>query len=242
MGRLTSSRCTLGCMRPWWGLLLVASCRLHFDVAPQADADATPSLLCDVSDARLMACYRFENGGADSSVHGNHATVSGVTFVPGVVGMAAQLTAGSSIQIAEDATLDFSTELTMEAWIRPTSFATAPFVLDNDYQYGVYLTSEGHLACSLVPYESYVGPEIPLDTWTHVACTYDGAALRLWIDGSEVAMVPVTGVLDQGSTTGLTLGADNPDGGFEFLGLLDQVALWRAALTAEELCRSADSC
>lgn len=106
----------------------------------------------------------------------------------------------------------------------------------------MYLTSDGHLACNLVPYESYVGPEIPLDTWTHVACTYDGAALRMWIGGSEVAMVPVTGPIDQGSTAGLTLGANNPGGGAEFLGMLDQVGLWRAALRAEELCRSANSC
>lgn len=190
-----------------------------------------------------MACYGFDNGGADSSVHANHATPVGVTFVPGKVGMAAQLTTGSSMHVAESATLDFSTELTMEAWIRPASFATSPFIVDNDFEYGLYLTSDGRLGCSLVPHESYVGPDqIPLDTWTHVACTYDGAALRLWIGGFEVSTVPVTGAIDQGSTTGITLGADNPGGGAEFLGLLDHVALWRGALTAQELCTLADSC
>ena len=231
--------------------MLVAGCRIHFDAVAESDAevdadmdaDANTIPLCDVSDPRLMACYRFENGGADSSVHANHATGAGVTFVPGVVGMAAQLTDSSSMQVAEAATLDFTTELTIEAWIHPTSVELAPFVVDNDFQYGMYLTSDRRLVCVVVPHGGYAGPvEIPLDAWTHVACTYDAAALRVWVNGAEVAMVPLTGEIEQGSTTGITIGGDNPDGGAEYLGLLDQVALWRAALTAEELCASANSC
>lgn len=227
-----------------WVLLLVSGCRLNFDVLPDTSAPDTKTIpLCDVSDARLMACYRFEQAGVDSSVHANHATPVGVTFVSGVVGMAAQLAVGSSLSVPESATLDFTTGVTLEAWVWPASSSVGTqYILDSDNQYGLW-SFDGRLGCSLVPYGTFDAPDLlPLQTWTHVACTYDGSAVRLWVDGSEVAMTPQTGPLDQSSTTGITLGADNPSGGEELIGLIDEVAIWRGALTAPELCASAGSC
>lgn len=74
--------------------------------------------------------------------------------------------------------------------------------------------------------------------WHHLAFTYDGTSLRLYIDGREDCMANL--VLDtQGSTLviGRTL-PDHADGNF-FEGLLDDLRIYDRALTPEEIAQLA---
>jgi hypothetical protein len=67
----------------------------------------------------------------------------------------------------------------------------------------------------------------PSSRWHHLAMTYDGAALRLFLDGQEAASTPAWGTLS-GTGTAITVG------GGKFYGHVDQVAVWDAALTAAD--------
>ena len=71
------------------------------------------------------------------------------------------------------------------------------------------------------------------DVWTHVAASYDGAHLRLFVDGAEAGSVPKTGRLDTNASAAVWIGANPPDGYAAFRGLIDDVRIYRSALTAD---------
>ncbi len=67
------------------------------------------------------------------------------------------------------------------------------------------------------------------DTWYHVVGAYDGATMRLYLDGAEVASQPVSGALAGGNTIELSHSGETLDG------LLDEVIIYRRALNAAEV-------
>ena len=71
------------------------------------------------------------------------------------------------------------------------------------------------------------------NTWTHLATTYDGATLRLYVNGVQVASKAQTGSLAT-SASPLTIGGDPLDGQY-FKGRIDEVRVYRAALSQSEI-------
>lgn len=79
-----------------------------------------------------------------------------------------------------------------------------------------------------------VSPDpVPRNVWTHVACTYDGTALRLYLDGARVAAVPDPAPLPD-TTALLTIGA-SPGGAMGWSGAADEAAVYDRALSAAEI-------
>src|SRR5439155_230474 len=70
------------------------------------------------------------------------------------------------------------------------------------------------------------------NTWTHLAVTYDGATLRLFVNGTQVNTTPATGSL-QTVTTPLRIG--NNTYGESFQGRIDDVRIYNRAQTAAEI-------
>jgi len=72
--------------------------------------------------------------------------------------------------------------------------------------------------------------------WHHVAAVYDGAEMRLYLDGEEVAAVAKTGPVDAGLTAEVALGNQPPGAGSRpFDGQLDELRLYRRALASAEI-------
>ena len=135
----------------------------------------------------------------------------------------------SRVTVADAAPLHLSTAMTLEAWVKPSGAGSA------DWQALIY-KGVRHLfsgACP-IPRRAIAGATIggglvlvtrpsalPAQTWTHVAVTYDGATLRLFVNGTQVASQPATGALDV-SASPLEIGGSLVDGG-PFAGLIDDV-------------------
>lgn len=66
--------------------------------------------------------------------------------------------------------------------------------------------------------------------WYHVGATYDGATLRLFVNGSEVASSILTGAIAADATL-LTIGRNPTGGTFYFNGKIDEVRIFNVALT-----------
>src|SRR5262249_33386197 len=78
------------------------------------------------------------------------------------------------------------------------------------------------------------GPAVTAGTWYHVAVTYDGAALVLYVNGVAVGQVAASGPVNLG--TGLWLGGYPVAGGnYGFNGLVDEAAIYGHALTAAQV-------
>jgi Concanavalin A-like lectin/glucanases superfamily len=72
-----------------------------------------------------------------------------------------------------------------------------------------------------------------LNAWTHLATTYDGAILRLYVNGMEVGSQPGGGNI-QVSTGRLRVGG-NAVWGEWFAGRIDEVRIYNRALNPAEI-------
>ena len=147
--------------------------------------------------------------------------------------------------------------LTLEAWFRPGSWAGAgyePIVekpclqhVAPHYQYTLGATGEAYpgvydhrfnAAAAIVPDYPKDDVHTPLGFWSpgrwyHVAATYNGASITLYINGSPVDSCPVSGPLAAFDTP-LTIGHHlNFRSGL--IGVIDEVRVWAVARTSEEI-------
>lgn len=199
-----------------------------------ASIDAPPPF-CDATDTTLIACYAFEGTTTDGSPNHLDAASAGVTFVPGVVGMSAVASAQTQMTVAQNPLID-PANLTIEAWINaplPATGARAG-IIDNEGAWGFFLHEQGELQCITA---SNVTANVPANTWTHVACTYDGANRKIYVNGVVVDTTALTGSLPAG-VQGMALGANSPSGN-QLGGDLDQLRVFSAARTDAQIAADA---
>ena len=72
-----------------------------------------------------------------------------------------------------------------------------------------------------------------MNTWTHLAATYDGATMRLYVNGVQVASRAQTGTIAT-STNPLQIGGDSLYGQY-FAGMIDEVRVYNRALSVTEI-------
>lgn len=202
-----------------------------------------------------LAWYRAE-GNANDSAGNNHATLrNGATIVPnGLSGQAFSFTGGNqAVATAGPVLTNAYGQLTLEAWVYPTQHGHdlgQPYgrtvvartdvdgfalrVYDGQLQPDLRLTSGNALF--------QVGPVLPLNTWTHLAVTYDGSSIASYINGALVDSRPFTGTIRNTANTGtvLAIGNDPNVGTFtsndiKWLGLIDEVGIHARAMSATEL-------
>jgi Concanavalin A-like lectin/glucanases superfamily len=73
----------------------------------------------------------------------------------------------------------------------------------------------------------------PVNRWSHLALTYDGASLRLYLNGAQVASRAVSGDIKR-TKNPLWIGGNHPYGEY-FDGLIDEVRVYDRVLTPSEL-------
>ena len=76
--------------------------------------------------------------------------------------------------------------------------------------------------------------ELPLNIWYHAAATYDGATMRLYLDGVLVGSMAKSGVMAASSLVPVFIGA-NPDGSNFMRGIIGDVRIYSRALSASEV-------
>ncbi len=209
--------------------------------ATQQDAAVVP--FCDRNNPSLVACYRFEGNAEDGSAYGNSGVAAAVTYQTGVSGQAVHTVSGSDIAVLERASLDCTSAITIEVWVRPDSLPSTgrAGIVDNDGQYGLFIHPGGEARCSAGGSWVVAAGAAVVGEWHHLACVYDGAAISLYRDGTPVASLGQTGGIPTGGTTGLRIGLNNPTGD-PFSGLIDGLRIWCVARAAADLCTVAASC
>jgi glucose/arabinose dehydrogenase/PKD repeat protein len=198
----------------------------------------------------LVAAWNFNEGtgttAADSSGNGNTATLTnGPTWTAaGKNGGAVQFDGSNDLLRVNDSnSLDLTNGATFEAWVYPTSASAAwRTILQKEADAYLLTASSGSsgsppavggtfngACCTVVTGAS----ALPANTWTHVAGTYDGAQLRLYVNGNLVDSTPRTGNI-QVNANPLWMGG-NQLYGEHFPGRLDDVRIYNRALTPSEI-------
>lgn len=204
--------------------------------------------------ATLVAAYALDEGTgttvSDLSGAGNNGTLANATWATGKFGNALKFTgaANSMVTIPDSASLHLGSGMTLEAWVYPTSL-TSPggnwdAVVAKDHTgssddvsyalYGAQGTGTGPATHVLIGTDRGTAnvTALPLNQWTFIAGTYDGATLRTYVNGSQVASKSQTGTI-QATTNPLHLGGDWS--GEMFTGLIDNVRIYNGALTAAQV-------
>ena len=180
---------------------------------------------------------------ADASGGGSTGTVANTTWAAaGKYGKALTFNGTSSrVTVPNSASLQLTTAMTLEAWVNPTTVNSAWRDViekgnDNYYLMGTSTPSSRPAGGGIIggSYgEAFGTAAMPTNTWVHLAVTYDGAAVRLYVNGTQVSSVAKTGSILT-STSPLTIGSD-PFYGQYFRGMIDEVRVYNIALTATQI-------
>ncbi len=222
-----------------WAIIFVLLCMAGVQAVAQT---------CVPAPAGLVSWWPGD-GTTDDIVGGHQGTlVNGATFAPGLVGQAFSFDGVNAyVSVADAPDLNPTSAMTVEAWINPSghvgSFdpvvkkAGEGFAQQDGYTlefsgngilFFVYLSGVGWISNSQPAF-------VPLGSWTHVAGVYDGAAIRLYVNGALVGAPRAAAGSIVPSSNELNIGRDPSNPGRLYQGLIDEIAIYNRALDAAEV-------
>jgi hypothetical protein len=196
----------------------------------------------------LVAAFGFDESAgttaADSSGSGNNGTIAGATWAAGgKIGSALSFDGGDTVTIADSSSLNLTSAMTLEAWVRPSQLGnTWRTVLFKEqpgyYAYALYASTgsgvpSGNAMIGGADADVRGANALLADTWAHLATTYDGNVLRIYVNGVQSAQVLAIGSI--ASSSGLLKIGGNSIWAEDFHGLIDEVRIYRRALTQAEI-------
>ncbi len=221
-----------------------------FDLIPTPDG-GPPSV-----DAGLILHWTFDDGTAtDSTANGNDGTVNGpVLFTPGQVGAGALSFDGANDYV-DAGNMDFSgTAVSFAAWFNADNLANcnsfdcrivskASGVSTQDHYFMVSTINSGgtklrfRLKAGGTTTTLIGGSGIVSNgQWHHIAATYGGSEMRLYLDGVLVGSIAKNGVIDVNAGLPLWVGGNPPGPTVRpWDGLVDDVRLYDRALTLQDV-------
>ncbi|MDI6100323.1 glycoside hydrolase family 2 TIM barrel-domain containing protein [Actinoplanes sp. NEAU-A12] len=144
------------------------------------------------------------------------------------------------VDVFRDRRLDVTTAVTLDAWVKPGQWAGSFPIVTKGRAYAMQMRDQDTL--ELVVNSGSVAADVPAnwyDNWHRVTGTYDGAEMRLYIDGVQVAAVARTGAIDPGLyEVNIGRNAETQQDDLRVRtgrGLVDDVRIYGSALTAGQL-------
>jgi len=221
----------------------------HNGVSP----DAQGSVTVVSGNGHPVVSFGFEEAAGNVAADqngGNDGEITAATRTnQGRFGRALSFEENSAIvEVADDPSLHLGTAMTLEAWVRPTATTNWRTVIFKEAAsgpaYSLYSnTPEGDVPHAHIGNDGANGAsgteELDPSAWTHLAATYDGALLRLYVDGVLVGSKAIEGDLSEAPGP-LTFGA-NHVWGEHYRGLIDEVRVYNRKLSREEIVADMDS-
>jgi hypothetical protein len=186
------------------------------------------------------------DGNADDIRGGNNGTLQdGATFAQGLVDDAFSFNVNGYVQVAYNSNLDPTTGITVDAWVNPSSqqgpasmVNHRPMANNAGYTLEQRFTQDGTVLWNIFVNGNSVSvisnTTLPLNTWTHIAGTFDGTTSRLYFNGVEVGNTTQAGTIDPSVGADFEIGRNIALGEL-FDGLIDEVELFSRALTPAEI-------
>ena len=151
------------------------------------------------------------------------------------------------VDCGTDASLNITGDITVEAWIYSTrtnqhywrrivekDWATSYFLGSGDgsstnaISFGMDANGDG--ANILQTGDNVISP----NQWYHIAGTWDGSTLSIYVNGILEASMPWSNTVD-GSTNSTLIGRYYGSGAYYFAGYIDDVRIWDVARTQDEI-------
>jgi hypothetical protein len=185
------------------------------------------------------------NVGIDSSGIGNHGGTVNILMQDWQAGHSGTALAFTPLRrtffiVASHPTIGPTEALSLSVWVRAESWDGTPCILqkaEDDGQYGLRVEGDKlRFVLRLATVTVAEAPRPPVGRWVHVGATYDGREMRIYVDGSPVAMQPATGMIAEAFAP-LLVGTGSQTGPATefFAGLIDDVIIYERALSAAEV-------
>jgi hypothetical protein len=242
-------------------LAIAAGCGNVQDPGTTDAPPGTPDVLTGTLRQGCVVALHMDEAawsGATGEVHDdcgndNPGTLQGAanTVANGVKGRAGSLSGSACIDIAEASTLHGSTGLTLSAWIFPTALNGADsngviskrVAMGNQSEYNLYVWTGNHVWVDLDgENDRFSGTAtIANNAWAQLTMVFDGTRpeaqrVRVYVNGSlDVTMKETSAALTSYPSTlhvGCMPAATTPQ---NFIGQLDEVAIWNRALSDAEI-------
>lgn len=162
------------------------------------------------------------------SLDGAKSSSANPASISGKIG-GAQDFSGDEISVSDSNDLDLTSSMTLSMWVTADSLATWNSIImkstDGNWAngYGIYYNNA--LCGFITNYNSYKACATFSTTATHryIVATYNGSALKLYIDGTEAASYNTSVAI---STNSATLGIGRGSGGaYNWDGIIDEVRI-----------------
>jgi hypothetical protein len=158
---------------------------------------------------------------------------------------------GDYITIPSSGNLDITGDITIAAWVKPTSFnLSTRYIAIKPYAYELGMRSTNPLFRLFAnPYREGSRPIVDrvftdlalvLNQWNYIVVKREGASVKAWLNGKEstqTATVPATAVIAVSSSPfsiGTVVASSSPSS-YYFVGQIDEVALFDRALSIKEI-------
>ena len=163
----------------------------------------TPATSCLQPPANLTAWYAGD-GNTNDLKGGDSGTFDPgrVTFAAGKVAQAFQFNGTGPVTVVDQSAHDATTALTLDAWVNPAAATSGSFVFKGNIStaggqpYSLFFNGSRTITFRVgnnTTFDSLGSlSTIPLNTYSHVAATYDGTQMRLYIDGKLDAVKNTT--------------------------------------------------
>jgi hypothetical protein len=197
----------------------------------------------------LVAYYPLDSAGrgvtADASGNGLDGTIEGdPAFVPGIVGQALDLNGDDYVECGNSPLFAMDTnQATVSAWVTirsiPAGWIAAVAKGENAWRLGnVNLDPRFHFGITIwsAPDASSIDgvTAVGFDEWHHIAGTFDGANISIWLDGVVDATATTTEPIGT-NDFGVMIG-NNPESMERYWdGLIDEVHVYNRALSDLEI-------
>jgi hypothetical protein len=213
---------------------------------------------CSQTPSGLISWWPGDGSFADIQGHNDGTNAGAVTFAPGKIAEGFHFDASptSYIILPNTTSLSPTTQITVEAWIKPDfSFTSGSDVIINKRD-GCGVNRSYHLSVTHQPYGSLQGTlPPPTIVWSssvasddvypatlfpddgqfhHLAGTYDGAWMNVYLDGQLVGTKAHSGnIMTTSDPPSIGLQVGCPDVGAH--ATIDEVKLYSRALTQDEI-------
>jgi hypothetical protein len=222
------------------------------DATSSSAVTLTANSSCDPVPPGAISWYRAEGNAVDSVGINNGALIGGATTSAGMAGQAFTFDGvNDSVNVPMTTSLQLTTGATLEFWMKGDSTNALNFCCQGlvaTDMYAIEIANSGiHFGLSTdngvtQPFPSSGQVAISTNAWHHVAGTYDGSTIALYVDGVLAASTAHSGSISSnsgflsiGSEDGRTGTCPSCVGTRYYKGLIDEVTLYNRALTAGEI-------
>ncbi|MBN2180612.1 MAG: LamG domain-containing protein, partial [Sedimentisphaerales bacterium] len=201
-----------------------------------------------ITDPNLVGWWKLDDDGGsvilDWSGLGNNGTVVGEPlWITGQIGGALDFDGiDDCIDIGNPASLDINDVITVMAWIKMDAAANGEdqsFVTKGNNSYGLRHAGTNNIQFRL---NDTILVDSPVDEsfsgqWRHVAGTYDGSQLKLYIDGSLKNTADSPGTIPS-SIYNVNIGRESVGNRFLYDGAIDDIQIHHRVLAQEDIAQA----